>query len=174
MLVCFCLFPLPLGVWEGLRFVIVALPARFSYLFFFFFFFFTIFTLCLCMYYPAIFFFILDSRLASYLGTKLSFWFSACSAFDCGAAALSASFFPFGVLGRRYWLIDSWSLSSFLFKRIHKTWYCSVTSNNSTECHTAPVCYLITALISGYHLGIRLDLTYQLRRKDVRWRIKDR
>ena len=32
------LFPLPLGVWEGLRFVIVALPMPFSYLFFFFFF----------------------------------------------------------------------------------------------------------------------------------------
>ena len=27
-------FPLPLGVWEGLRFVIVALPGYFSYLFF--------------------------------------------------------------------------------------------------------------------------------------------
>ena len=39
-LVWFCLFPLPLGVWEGLRFVIVALPGFFSYLFFFFFFFF--------------------------------------------------------------------------------------------------------------------------------------
>ena len=35
-LVWFCLFPLPLGVWEGLRFVIVALPGLFSYLFFFF------------------------------------------------------------------------------------------------------------------------------------------
>ena len=33
-------FPLPLGVWEGLRFFIVALPGLFSYLFFFFFFFF--------------------------------------------------------------------------------------------------------------------------------------
>ena len=33
-LVWFCLFPLPLGVWEGLRFVIVALPGRFSYFFF--------------------------------------------------------------------------------------------------------------------------------------------
>ena len=32
-LVCFCRFPLPLGVWEGLRFVIVALPGLFSYLF---------------------------------------------------------------------------------------------------------------------------------------------
>ena len=31
-LVWFCLFLLPLGVWEGLRFVIVALPALFSYL----------------------------------------------------------------------------------------------------------------------------------------------
>ena len=30
----FCLFPLPLGVWEGLRFVIVALPELFSYPFF--------------------------------------------------------------------------------------------------------------------------------------------
>ena len=30
-----CLFPLPLGVWEGLRFVIVVLPGLFSYLFFF-------------------------------------------------------------------------------------------------------------------------------------------
>ena len=29
-----CRFPLPLGVWEGLRFVIVALPGLFSYLFF--------------------------------------------------------------------------------------------------------------------------------------------
>ena len=32
-LVWFCLFPLPLGVWEGLRFVIVALLGLFSYLF---------------------------------------------------------------------------------------------------------------------------------------------
>ena len=32
-LVWFCLFPLPLGIWEGLRFVIVALPGLFSYLF---------------------------------------------------------------------------------------------------------------------------------------------
>ena len=32
-LVLFCLFPLPLGVWEGLRFVIVALLGIFSYLF---------------------------------------------------------------------------------------------------------------------------------------------
>ena len=32
-LVWFCLFPLPLGVWEGPRFVIVALPGLFSYLF---------------------------------------------------------------------------------------------------------------------------------------------
>ena len=33
VLVCFCQFPLPLGVREGLRFVIVALPRLFSYLF---------------------------------------------------------------------------------------------------------------------------------------------
>ena len=33
-LVWFCRFPLPLGVWEGLRFVIVALPGLFCYLFF--------------------------------------------------------------------------------------------------------------------------------------------
>ena len=33
-LVWFCLIPLPLGVWEGLRFVIVALPGLFSHLFF--------------------------------------------------------------------------------------------------------------------------------------------
>ena len=32
-LVWFCLFPLLFGVWEGLRFVIVALPGLFSYLF---------------------------------------------------------------------------------------------------------------------------------------------
>ena len=31
--VWFCLFSLPLGVWEGLRLVIVALPGLFSYLF---------------------------------------------------------------------------------------------------------------------------------------------
>ena len=35
VLVWICRFPLPFGVWEGLRFVIVALPGRFSYLFFF-------------------------------------------------------------------------------------------------------------------------------------------
>ena len=34
VLVWFCLFPIPLGVWEGLQFVIVALPGLFSYLFF--------------------------------------------------------------------------------------------------------------------------------------------
>ena len=39
VLVWICRFPLPLCVWEGLRFVIVALPGLFSYLFFFFFFF---------------------------------------------------------------------------------------------------------------------------------------
>ena len=33
MLVQIRRFPLPLGVWEGLRFVIVALPGLFSYLF---------------------------------------------------------------------------------------------------------------------------------------------
>ena len=33
-LVWYCLFPLPVGVLEGLRFVIVALPGLFSYLFF--------------------------------------------------------------------------------------------------------------------------------------------
>ena len=32
-LVWFCLFPLPLGVWKGLRFVIVALPGVFCYFF---------------------------------------------------------------------------------------------------------------------------------------------
>ena len=32
VLVCICRFPLPLGVWEGLRFVIVTLPGLFSYL----------------------------------------------------------------------------------------------------------------------------------------------
>ena len=34
VLVWICRFPLPLGVWEGLRFVIVSLPGLFSYLFF--------------------------------------------------------------------------------------------------------------------------------------------
>ena len=36
VLVLICRFPLPLAVWEGLRFVIVALPGLFSYLFFLF------------------------------------------------------------------------------------------------------------------------------------------
>ena len=36
VLVCICRCPLPFGGWEGLRFVIVALPGLFSYLFFFF------------------------------------------------------------------------------------------------------------------------------------------
>ena len=34
VLVWICRFPIPLGSWEGLRFVIVALPGLFSYLFF--------------------------------------------------------------------------------------------------------------------------------------------
>ena len=34
VLVWICRFPLPLSVWEGLQFVIVALPGLFSYLFF--------------------------------------------------------------------------------------------------------------------------------------------
>ena len=34
VLVWICRFPLPLGVWQGMRFVIVALPGLFSYLFF--------------------------------------------------------------------------------------------------------------------------------------------
>ena len=33
VLVWICRFPLPLRVWEGVRFVIVALPGLFSYLF---------------------------------------------------------------------------------------------------------------------------------------------
>ena len=37
VLVWICRFPLPLGVWEGLRVVIVALPGLFSYLFFYYF-----------------------------------------------------------------------------------------------------------------------------------------
>ena len=32
VIVWICRFPLPLGVWEGMRFVIVALPGLFSYL----------------------------------------------------------------------------------------------------------------------------------------------
>ena len=32
-LVWFCLFPLPLGIWEGLRLLIMVLPGLFSYLF---------------------------------------------------------------------------------------------------------------------------------------------
>ena len=36
VLVWICRFPLPLGVWEGLRFVSVALPGLFSYHFFLF------------------------------------------------------------------------------------------------------------------------------------------
>ena len=35
VLLWICRFSLPLGVWEGLRFVIVALPGLFSYLFFY-------------------------------------------------------------------------------------------------------------------------------------------
>ena len=33
-LVWFCPFPVPLGAWEGLRFVILAFPGLFSYLFY--------------------------------------------------------------------------------------------------------------------------------------------
>ena len=35
VIVWICRFPLPLGVWERLRFVIVALPGLFSYLFYY-------------------------------------------------------------------------------------------------------------------------------------------
>ena len=34
VLVWFCRFPFPLGVWEGLRFVNVAFPGLFAYLFY--------------------------------------------------------------------------------------------------------------------------------------------
>ena len=34
VLVWICRFPLPLGVWEGLRFVIVTLPGLFSFIFY--------------------------------------------------------------------------------------------------------------------------------------------
>ena len=44
VLVWICRFPLPLGVWEGLRFVIVAFPGLFSYL---------LFTLCCFVVYTA-------------------------------------------------------------------------------------------------------------------------
>ena len=45
VLVWICQFPLPLGVWEGLRFVIVALLGLFSYLFFL-----QYFDFCLCLF----------------------------------------------------------------------------------------------------------------------------
>ena len=38
-LLWFCLFPLPLCVWDGLRFVNVALPRLFSYVFIFYYYF---------------------------------------------------------------------------------------------------------------------------------------
>ena len=44
VLVWICRFPLPLGVWEGLRFVIVALPGLFSYRFLW------ICSVCICHY----------------------------------------------------------------------------------------------------------------------------
>ena len=47
VLVWICRFPLPLGVWEGLRFVIVVLPRLFSYLFFLLHFVPGLFTFCL-------------------------------------------------------------------------------------------------------------------------------
>ena len=46
VLVWFCLVPLPAGVWESLRFVIVALPGLFPFFFFFFFFFFLAYHAC--------------------------------------------------------------------------------------------------------------------------------
>ena len=52
-----CRFPLPLGVWEGLRFVIVALPGLFSYLFIHVFFVSFRFSLC--------FFFLISSSLGT-------------------------------------------------------------------------------------------------------------
>ena len=47
VLVWICRFPLPLGVWEGLRFLIVALPGLFSYLFLQYLFNFIYFIFCL-------------------------------------------------------------------------------------------------------------------------------
>ena len=54
--------------------------------------------------YPADFFFILDSRLAKVWKINCPFGFllaACCVWMDCGAVALSASFFPFGVLDGR-------------------------------------------------------------------------
>ena len=50
VLVWICRFPLPLGVWEGLRFVIVALPGLFSY------FFLPFVALCSCVFFVLVFF----------------------------------------------------------------------------------------------------------------------
>ena len=75
VLVWICRFPLPLGVWEGLQFVIVALSGLFSYLFFF----------------GAIF--ILDSHLAIFLGRNCPFGFLLV-VFYCGAITLSCPSFP--------------------------------------------------------------------------------
>ena len=61
-LVWFCLFPLHLGVWDGLWLVIVALPVLFSYHFF------TI-SVFVCLW----------TAVWPFSGTKLSFWLSACS-----------------------------------------------------------------------------------------------
>ena len=53
VLVWICRFSLPLGVWEGLRFVIVALPGLFSYLF------------CLVLFYSCFFLGILNFAIIS-------------------------------------------------------------------------------------------------------------
>ena len=50
VLVWICLFPLPLGAWEGLLFVVVALPGLFSYLFSY-----VVFVLSLHVYYISFF-----------------------------------------------------------------------------------------------------------------------
>ena len=59
-----CRFSFTLCVWEGLRFVVVALPGLFSYLF---------------RMYVLVISFISDIRLANNLGKILSFWLSACT-----------------------------------------------------------------------------------------------
>ena len=134
----FCLFPLPLGFWEGLLFVIVALPGLFSYLF-----------LHVC---PGKIF-ILESCLASFFERNspfsfllVVFWLWCC----CFKYVLSLWCLWRKVVGN---CIHSWSLPSFLFdiscKLSPMRQFAWNTKNISEDTQEIPQLWSTAFLFSG-------------------------
>ena len=121
VLVWICWFPLPLGVWEGLRIVIVELPGLFSYLFFP--------STCIMTSRPAIFFFFFIFRFVfnlclSYTVSRLDLLFFLAgqillvlSCRDMFCSALFCSILLVCCIYLLYVLVQFMTSGAFTFKR---------------------------------------------------------